>query len=73
MSVDFAISEDCRQQARANGLTGMDRDNSSPAVGMAQEVVATLAPCDLEARLPQGGNDLSPGDPWKASQATVIF
>jgi hypothetical protein len=45
----------------------------SAAVGMAKEVVAALDPCDLETRLPQGGDDLSPGDPRKASHATVIF
>jgi hypothetical protein len=73
ISVDFAIAEDCRQKARADGLAGMDGYDRCAAVRMAQEVVAALDPCDLEARLPQGGNDLSAGDPRKASHATVIF
>jgi hypothetical protein len=51
----------------------MDGYDRCAAVRMAQEVVAALDPCDLEARLPQGGNDLSAGDPRKASHATVIF
>lgn len=51
----------------------MDWYDSPAAVGVAQKVVAALDPCGLEACLPQGGNDLSPRDPRKASHATVIF
>jgi len=40
---------------------------------MTQKVVAALDSCDLEASLPQGRNDISPGDPRKASHTTVIF
>jgi hypothetical protein len=71
--VDFAIAQDCRQETRADGLAGMDGYDRCAAVRMAQEVVTALDPCDLEARLPQGGHDLSAGDPRKASHATVIF
>jgi hypothetical protein len=44
----------------------VDRHNGSSAVGVAEEVVAALDSCDLEAGLPQGCDDLTPRDSWKA-------
>jgi hypothetical protein len=38
----------------------MDWYDGSAAVGVAKKVVAAPDPCDLEACLPQGGNDFSP-------------
>jgi hypothetical protein len=46
----------------------MDGDHGSAAVGVAQEIVAALNPGDLEACLPQDGDDLSPSDPRKTDR-----
>jgi hypothetical protein len=51
----------------------MNRYNGSATIGMTKEVVAALDPGDLEPGLPQGRDDLSAGDPRKATHATVIF
>jgi len=40
---------------------------------MTKEVVTALDSRDLEPGLPQSRDDLSTGDAWKASHATVIF
>src|SRR3989304_3361417 len=73
ISVHLAVAEDCRQQARADDLTGVDRYNGSAAVGMTKEVMTALDSRDFEPCLPPSRDDLSPRDPWKASHATVIF
>jgi len=70
---DLAIAENCGQQPRPDRLTGMNGYNGSATVGMTKEVVAALDPGDDEPGLPQGCDDLSAGDPWKATHATVIF
>jgi hypothetical protein len=73
ISFHLAIAKDCREQSWANSLTGVDGHDGSTAIRMTKEVVTTPDSRDLEPGLPQGRDDLSAGDPRKASHATVIF
>lgn len=72
ISFDLAIAENCREQARADRLMS-GRVRRFHGRRGDEEVVAALDSRDLESRLPQGRDDLSPRDPRKASHATVIF
>jgi hypothetical protein len=51
--VDFAISEDGRQKARADRLTRVDWDHGPTAVGVTKEVMAALDPSGLKSGFPQ--------------------
>jgi hypothetical protein len=73
ISLDLAIAEDCGQESRPDRLTCMNRYHGSAPVGMTKKVMAALDPGHLEPGFPQGRDDLSAGDPRKATHVTVIF
>jgi hypothetical protein len=55
---DIAVTEDPCEQAGANGLATMDGDHRTPAILVAQKMMAALGPYHIETKLAKGLDEL---------------
>ena len=60
----ICIVQDLHEQSGANRLSSMNGNDSSPSVRVAENVVTTSGPCDLESLLAEGADDLSTCETW---------
>jgi hypothetical protein len=58
----LAIAEDLGHQTRPDGLAAVHGDDNATPISVAQDVMASFDPNDLEAHAAQGRNHLFAGD-----------
>ena len=69
----MAISEDLVQQSGPQRFARVYRDDGTPAIFVAEKVMATSDASNLKAVLRQGGDQFRAGDPWDSAHAAMVM